>query len=103
MYEKNFQKEVDSLLVEKFSKKSLEKVHEQYGKIQGTITIPHHNYVSTAKRALERVFPGFVHLKYARETLIAFQYCDNHYHHLTGTSMLEDIISNVRIDFNDYR
>lgn len=103
MLEKDFQKEVDSLLVEKFSKRILKKVHGKYKKIQGTITIPHHNYVSTAKRALENIFPGSVHLGFAEKTLIALRYSETHHHYLTQSSMLDDIINGERIIFNNYR
>lgn len=102
MLEKDFQKEVDSLLVLK-SKKIVKKVQSQYKKIQGIITIPHHNYVSTAKIALESFIPGSVQFAYAERTLIALRYAETHHHRLTQTSMLEDIISGSRINFSNYR
>lgn len=73
-----YKKEVNDLLAGKYSKQTLKKVHAQWKRIEGTIIIPNHNFVSTAKTALEGIFHGTVHLKYAKETLISLKYAENH-------------------------
>lgn len=98
-----YKKEADDLLVKKYSKETLKKVHAQYKKIYGDVTFPHFNFVYVAKLALEEVFSGKVHLKYAKETLISLKYAENHIHFQTGGTMLDDIISGQRINFNNYR
>ncbi|RFU64453.1 hypothetical protein [Bacillus sp. V59.32b] len=97
-----YKKEVDDLLAGKYSKQTLKKVHAQWKKIHGTVTIPHHNFVSTAKRVLEEIFHGTLHFKYASEILCALQYCSNHHHYLTDDLLLDDIDNHKRIVFNNY-
>lgn len=99
-----YEKEVDSLLAKKYSKQTLKKVHAQWKKMNNkTVTLPHYNFVSTAKTALEETFPGTVHLKYSSELLVALKYTDNVYHFQRRTSLLENIEANEKIDFNDYQ
>lgn len=97
-----YDKEVNNLLAGKYSKQTLKKVHAQWKRIEGTIIIPNHNFVSTAKTALEGIFHGTVHLKYASETLCALQYCSYHHHYLNGNLLLDDIINQKRVYFKNY-
>ncbi|WP_225230246.1 hypothetical protein [Ureibacillus galli] len=65
--------------------------------------VPHYNLEEAARRKLEEIFDaGNVHNKYARETLIALQYCSNHHHYLTDALLLDDIVNHKRIVFNNY-
>lgn len=84
--------------------KALKKIHAQEAKITGTKNVPHNSLVAIAKKELEATYSGAgrVNPKYARETLIAIEYVKNHYHYLTGVSMLDDIVNNKRIVFNNY-
>lgn len=97
-----YEKEVDNLLAGKYSKQTLKKVHALWKKINGTVTIPHHNFVSKAKRALEEIFHGAVQFKYSSEMLIALKYCSNHHHYLTDALLLNDIVNQKRVVFNNY-
>lgn len=97
-----YEKEVESLLAGKYSKQTLKKVHAQWKKIHGTVIVPHHNFVSTAKRALEGIFHGSVHFKFASEILCALKYCLSHHHYLKDTTLLRDIVNHKRIFFSSY-
>lgn len=85
------------------SKQHLKQLHKKWKRIYGTITVPSHSLIAKGRKELEAIFHGSVHSKYTREILQALDYARNHYHFLTGASMLDDIISHKRIDFNDYR
>ncbi|WP_096271653.1 hypothetical protein [Paucisalibacillus globulus] len=85
------------------SVRDLKKIHAQWRKMHhGTINIPHRSAVVSVKKELEQIIPGRVHTKWAKELLIAKIYAMNHYHYKTGASMLDDIISNKKIIFNNY-
>ena len=85
------------------SKQHLKQLHKKWKKIYGSITVPHHSLVAKGKKELEAIFQGPVQYKYSREILQALDYARSNYHFITGRSMLDDIISHKRIDFNDYR
>ncbi|NLZ76104.1 MAG: hypothetical protein GX914_06345 [Erysipelotrichia bacterium] len=97
-----FEKIVDRLLKGQWSERVIRKVHEQEKKIRERKNLAHHNLVVVAKRKLEEILDGGVQAKYARETLTAFEYAESHNHFQTGASMLDDIITHQKIDFNDY-
>lgn len=97
-----YDKEVNDLLAGKYSKQTLKKVHAQWKKIEGTVTLPDYNTAMKVKTALEGIFHGTVHLKYASETLCALQYCAYHHSYLNGNLLLEDIINQKRVYFKNY-
>lgn len=76
-----YKKEVDNLLAGKYSKQTLKKVHAQWKKIDGTVTIPDQNDALKVKRALDEIFHCNVQLDYAKKILIAQLYCSNHHHY----------------------
>lgn len=98
-----FEKIVDWILKGQLSEKDIKKAHEQEKKIRETKNVPHHNFVIVTKRKLEEIFSGRVHTKYAREALTALEYANSHYNVVTGASLLDDIVTNQRIVFNNYR
>lgn len=85
------------------SKQELKQLHKKWKRIYGTITVPHHSLVVNGRKELEMIFQGPVQFKYTREMLQALDYARSTYHFLTHRSMLDDIVSHKRIDFNDYR
>lgn len=86
------------------SEEVLKKVHLQEDKITGAKDSPRNHVVAEAKRELENIYSGDgrINPRYAKETIIAYGYSKSHFHHSTGNSMLEDIISKKNIDFYDY-
>lgn len=86
------------------TEKILKKIHAQEEKIKESKINPHNREIVTAQRELEGIFDGDgrVNPKYAKETIIAYEYSKSHQHFQTGESMLADIIADKRIDFNDY-
>ncbi|MCT6684609.1 hypothetical protein N0B21_20725 [Bacillus velezensis] len=97
-----FKDVLDKLLKGEYSARTIRKAHSQEKKIRGVKNVPHYDLEETARRKLEEILDGGVQYKYARETLIALQYCSNHHHYLTDALLIDDIVSHKRITFNNY-
>lgn len=99
-----FEDVLDKLLKGEWSGSVIRKVHRQEKKIRGEKNVPHFNLEGVARRKLEEIFKsGRVNPKYAREVLTALEYSQRVYHYRTGASLLDDIETNQRIVFNNYR
>ena len=85
------------------SKQHLKQLHKKWKKIYGSITVPHHSLVAKGKEELEAIFQGQLQYKYCREILQVLDYARSKKHFISGRSMLEDLISDKRIVFNNYR
>ncbi|MGN7311553.1 hypothetical protein ACTHQ4_10695 [Alkalicoccobacillus gibsonii] len=92
-------------MLKDLSEKHLRKIHLQEKKIGGIKNVPHYSLIASTKKELEAIFlgSGRINPKYAKETLIALDYAKNHYHYITGFSMLNDIVTHQKIVFNNYR
>lgn len=70
-----------------------------------TVSNPSSSEVISGKYELENILSGYgkVNKSYAKNLIIGINYCENHYHYLTGNSLLDDINDNKRISLNSYR
>ncbi|WP_218730057.1 hypothetical protein [Brochothrix thermosphacta] len=84
--------------------KNLRKLHEIGKLIAGPTTAPNHVEALEAKKELEVIYSGDgrINQKYAKETLIAYEYSKTKFHFSTGNSMLKDIVNGKIIYFFHY-
>ncbi|VXA96175.1 hypothetical protein [Bacillus altitudinis] len=97
-----YKKEVNDLLAGKYSKQSLKRIHSQWKKIEGTVTLPDYNTAMKLKTALDGIFHCKIQVEYAKKILIALYYCSNQHHYLTDSLLIEDIVNQKRIYFKNY-
>lgn len=97
-----YKKEVNDLLAGKYSKQTLKRVHAQWKKIEGTVTLPDYNTAMKVKTALDGIFHCEVQVEYAKKILIALHYCSKHFHYLRLGLLIDDIVNQKRIYFKNY-
>lgn len=88
------------------TEENLKKIHIQEKKITGEKETPRNHVAAEAKIELEDIYTGSadsrINEKYAKETLIAYEYSKTKFHYNTGNSMLKDIVNGKKIYFFHY-
>lgn len=86
------------------SEENLTKLHIQEEKIIKKPETPRNHVAVEAKKELEVIYSGDgrINQKYAKETLIAYEYSKTKFHFSTGNSMLKDIVNGKKIYFFHY-
>lgn len=70
-----------------------------------TMTFPSNSEITSGGVELSNRLSGDgrVNSSYVKDTIIGMNYCQNHYHYLTGNSLIDDINANKRIFLNSYK